>query len=844
LQLRSTERGIRSCGTTTGETVQLEKYLSSVEKPGRYVGSEFNSVVKDHKNIGVAIALCYPDLYEIGMSNYGMQILYHLINKRDDALCERVFAMWTDCEAVMRKHRIPIVSLETGTPLTEFDIIGFSLEYELTFTNMLSILNLAGIAFLAERRDENDPLIIGGGTAVYNPEPVAPFFDAVVIGEGEEVIGKMLDVIRDLKEKHGTRMEMLKALNTISGVYVPLLHGKENVVKRQYVRALKSDLYPTAPVVPYVSITHDRFTVEIMRGCTQGCRFCQAGFLSRPLRELPVEDIVDIATRGIKKTGWDEVSLLSLSSSDHTRICEIIDGLQSSLSHTAISLPSLRGDSITEVFARSFKGVHRSTLTIAPEAGSEKLRKSLNKDISDDAILNSCEVALKHGWKKLKLYFMIGLPNETSMDIESIIELVKRIRKVTGRMALKISISPFVPKPHTPFERMAQDSVTLLKEKEHCIRSGLERQRIDISWRNPAVSFLEAVFSRGDRSLAKVIETAWRMGSRFEEWSEEFDFHIWEQAFEEAGGDPERFRTSMSGELPWAFIDTGLKRAFLESEREKASEGVVTPNCARSKCTGCGVCDEEERRRIESMEVPGVQVETAQFGRRKRKRMVVSPLSKKRIRVRFSKSGVLRFISHLDTLRLITRAIRRAQINVAYSKGYRKRPRIAFGPPISIGTTAAREYFDLLFEQQFSGNVVTLLNDVLPELLRIHEAAPVFVKSPALSVIISLMRYRVGPMNISDEQIRALVAREEIVVRRRKNGNEIEVDIRPFIHSIERDGQYLVISVRFLPEGSARLDEVLSCLDVSPLNEIKKERIALLAEKEGVFVDPLDFGHS
>ncbi len=823
--------------------MKLEKYLCSVEKPARYIGSEYNSIIKEHRDVDVSVVLCYPDLYEIGMSNYGMHILYSLINRRDDALCERAFAAWTDCEEVMRSHHIQMVSLESATPLSAFDIIGFSLEYELTFSNMLSMLDLCAIPLFAEQRGESDPIVIGGGTAVYNPEPIAPFLDAVVIGEGEEIIGEIIDTVKDLKQHHATRKEMLKALACLDGVYVPLLHEEGRVVKRRYIRDLNPDLYPTEQVVPYISITHDRFTVEIMRGCTQGCRFCQAGFLTRPVRELPVSAIVDIATTGIRKTGWEEVSLLSLSASDHSRIREIIAGLQAHLSHTTISLPSLRGDSITEDFAEALKGVHRTTLTLAPEAGNERLRRRLNKDISDDDILNSCEVAQKHGWRKLKLYFMIGLPNETSMDIESIIDFVKRIRRATGRMALKVSIAPFVPKPHTPFERVAQDSLRLLKEKGQCIRNGLERQRVDISWRNPSVSFLEAVFSRGDRSLARVIETAWNMGSRFEEWSEEFDFNIWKRAFEETRIDPDAFRTSLTGKLPWSFIDTGVDRAYLEEEYRKAEAGGTTPNCISSGCTGCGVCDREERERIEH---PPVRVRTSRdtfYGRKRRKKIVVSPLSRRRIRVRFSKSGELRFISHLDTIRLITRAIRRAQINVAYTKGYRKRPRIAFGPPLSIGMTAAREYFDLLFEQSFSGNIVSLLNSVLPEQLHLEQAAPVFIKSPSLSASISLLKYRVGPMDVPEEQIKAVIAKKEIMVKRVKDGDEVPFDIRPFIHSIEKSGHYLDIGIRFFPEGSARLDEVLSCFDASPSNEIKKKRIAVLSMKDGRFVDPLDSTH-
>jgi radical SAM family uncharacterized protein/radical SAM-linked protein len=821
--------------------MQLEHYLCSVTKPGRYVDCEYNAVIKDHREVEVSIALCYPDLYEIGMSNYGINILYNIINGRDDALCERVFAVWTDCESVMRAHQLPMVSLETGTPLSDFDILGFSLEYELTYTNMLTVLDLAGIPLRAEQRSGRDPLVIGGGTAVYNPEPIAPFLDAVVIGEGEEVIGEIIDLVKELKRGGVTRNEVLRMLGAIPGVYVPAVHDGEIPVKRRYIRELKGNMYPSAPVVPYIAITHDRLTVEIMRGCTQGCRFCQAGFLTRPVREVPLDDIVERAVTGIKRTGWEEVSLLSLSASDHTRILQIIEALQSKLTNTAISLPSLRGDSITEDFASAVKAVRRSSLTLAPEAGREELRRSMNKDISDDAILSSCEVAMKHGWKKLKLYFMIGLPFETSMDVESIVELVRKIRGITGRMALKISISPFVPKPHTPFERFPQDSLYLLKEKERCIRQGLEKQRIEVSWRNPEVSFLEAVFSRGDRSLAEVIETAWRMGSRFEEWSEVFDFGIWQKAFDTCGIEPDNFRRALKGSLPWSYIDTGVDREYLKKEVQKAEERVVTENCAQSGCRNCGVCDIEGRRKIEKKRVRVMQGSTPEYGRKRRKVTQVSPLSKKRIRVRYSKMGKLRFISHLDTIRLITRAIRRAQIHVAYTQGYRRRPRVAFGPPLPIGVTARSEYFDMLFEQPFSGDIAALLNGALPDLLRIQEAVPVFIKSPSLSKIISLLKYRVGPVEVSEERIRGFLAREKIPIMRTKDGEEVEIDIRPFIHSIERNGEHLDIGIRFLPEGSLRLDELLACFGVPLQDDLMKERVALQAEKGGVFVDPLKF---
>lgn len=822
--------------------LNFERYLSSVIRPGRYIGRELNAILKDHRSVDVTIALCYPDLYEIGMSNYGISILYNIINRRNDALCERVYAVWTDFEHLLRQHRIPIVSLETGTELSQFDIIGFSLEYELTYTNMINILDLAGIPIYSRMRGEKDPIVIAGGTAMFNPEPVADFLDVVVVGEGEEVIEEIIDVFKSLKAKYSERKEILEALKSIPGVYVPSLHSEDDVVKRRYVKELTKENYPSSPVVPYIPVTHDRLTVEIMRGCTQGCRFCQAGFISRPVRELPVDDIMSIASSGIRNTGWDEVSLLSLSASEHTRIHNIIQVLKSRLVNTSISLPSLRGDAITQEFADALKDVRRSSLTLAPEAGTERLRRVINKNITDDAILNSCEVAVKNGWQKLKLYFMIGLPTETSMDIEGIIEFVKKIRKITGRSALKISISPFVPKPHTPFQRMAQDSQELIREKENFIIHEFDKKRIEFNWRRPEVSFLEAILSRGTRSLSKVIETAWKMGSRFEEWSEEFDFTIWENAFNNTGIDPYKFTTSLKGvKLPWTFIDTGVKDIFLEREEDRALSGEGTLNCMKFSCYDCGVCDEEELKRMSRITLESPKEYTSQFGRRKRKSVIFAPLSKKRIRVKFSKTGHLRFISHLDTIRLIVRAVRRTNINVAYTKGFRKRPRIAFGPPLPVGVSGTKEYFDLFFDQPFSGDLKSMLNKVLPEGLHILDVKTTFIKSPSISKIVSLLHYKVGPIKIPEEKIAEFLNKENIIVKRKREGEEFEFDIRPFVHSMTKHNDDIDILIKFLPQGSVKIDEILSFFNIHKLNDITIERIEMFGEKDGELIDPFNY---
>ena len=818
----------------------FEKYLTSVIKPGRYIGGELNSVVKDHNSVDVRIVLSYPDLYEIGMSNYGMRILYNIINKRDDALCERVFAVWKDAEGILRKHNIPLFSLETKTPLNKFDIVAFSLEYELTYTNMINMLDLANIPIYSQMRKEEDPIVIAGGTATYNPLPVADFLDAVVIGEGEDVIGEIIDMFKKLKRKKARRKEILEGLQNIPGVFVPMLNSSKNSVIKRYVTQLKKENYPLSPVVPYIAITHDRLTVEIMRGCTQGCRFCQEGFVSRPRRELPINDVVSIAAAGIKKTGWEEVSLLSLSASDHTMINLLIDALKSKLPNTTISLPSLRGDAITEDFAQVLKNVKRTSITLAAEAGTERLRRVINKNITDDALLNSCEVAVKNGWQKIKLYFMIGLPQETSMDIEAITELVRRLARVSGNAVLKISISPFVPKPHTPFQRFAQDSLELMKEKERYLRDKLNKRRIELSWRRPEVSFLEAVFSRGTEVLSKVIENAWRMGSRFEEWSEEFNFDIWEEAFNKSGIDPFSFTNKWEDrELPWDFIDTGLREEFLLEEAEKSLKEEVSPDCMETTCYNCGVCDAEALSFYRKRRIKDVGELVPHFGRRKKKNVIIPTLSKKRIRVMFSKTGSLKFISHLDTIRVITRAIRRSGIKIAYTKGFRKRPKIAFGPPLPLGVSGEKEYFDLFFEVPFAGDVVSIMNKVLPEGIKILDAKPVFIKDPSISKIVSLLKYRISPLQVDRKMVEKIMRSEHILVTRQRGNDNIEIDIRPYIHSLVNGDDHVDVLVRFLPEGSIRIEELFSLLGIEKGEVLTVDRVGIYAEQEGELVELL-----
>jgi radical SAM family uncharacterized protein/radical SAM-linked protein len=813
--------------------LKTKSSLSSLIRPGRYTDGEINVITKSHESVDVKFALCYPDLYEIGMSNYGIHILYNVINRREDALCERVFAVWGDYEGLLRRKEYPLLSLESGTKLSEFDIIGFSLEYELTYTNMLNMLDLAHIPIYSEMRDGKNPLVMAGGTAMFNPEPVANFLDCIVIGEGEEVVGEIIDVVKILKSRNANRRETLKALKTISGVYVPSLKSENEIIQKRYVKELRKEMYPYFPIVPYIPITHDRLTVEIMRGCTQGCRFCQAGFVTRPLREVPIEDIMDVASNGIRNTGWEDISFLSLSITGYSRLYEIIQELKSRFPKTSISLPSLRGDAVTQDFADALTGVRKGSLTIAPEAGSERLRAVINKNISDDEILNSCEVAMKNGWRKLKLYFMVGLPTETSEDVHSIIELVKRIRKIVGRRALKISLSPFVPKPHTPFQLVAQDSLQLIREKEKYIVEELNAKGIDLNWRNPEVSFLEAVFSRGSREVAKVIEEAWNRGSRFEEWSEEFDYSIWESAFEKTGVDPGNYVKSLEKEqLVWNFVDAGVAPKYLLKEKNRAME---------SKATVKGRVVYESNNKREGIKFGSIEgEEITKFGRKKKRKRTSSPMSKRRIRVRFSKVGSLIFISHLDTIRLISRAIRRAGIDIAYTKGFRKRPRISFGPPLPMFVSGRMECFDLYFDEPITENIKEKLNNNLPEELVIKDVKQIFIKAPSISKIVKLLHYRIEPVDFEIEKVHRFLNREHIVIYREKKNKRVEINIRPFIESMELNNSTLDMMIKFLPSGSVRLEEVLSFFDVD-IADVSIERVSMYAYKQGKKVDPFDY---
>ena len=582
--------------------------LHQVTKPARYTGGEWNAAIKDWGKTDIKFALCYPDLYEIGMSNMALPILYDILNREKDALAERVFAPWVDMEAAMRAAGIPLLSLESKHQIKDFDIIGFSLDYELTYTNVLNILDLGQIPVLAAERNDSHPLIIAGGSSVLNPEPMADFIDFFVIGEGEEILPELLNALREWKKNRAAKKELLKQVAQIPGVYVPGLYRVEYqtdgvvksitptapeakaVIQRRIVAKLPPPV--TKPVVPYIEVVHDRGAVEIQRGCTRGCRFCQAGIIYRPLRRRPQEEVIKAAGEIIANCGYNDISLVSLSTSDYPGIEELVKSLVHDYPEITLSLPSLRIDSFSVKLMESLPR-RKSGLTFAPEAGSERLRRIINKGASEEEILKTAGAAFARGWRSLKLYFMLGLPTETVEDIEEIVRLVDKIRAAgKGMPRVRVSLSTFIPKPHTPFQWVAQESEEKLNEKHELLKRGLRRKGGQVSWQEPRVSRLEAVLSRGDRRLGRVIYDAWKRGAKFDAWDECFDEERWRRAFASSGLEADfyaRRERPLDEHLPWAHIDVGVSPEFLKREYQRAKEGKETPDCRTQACNACGL---------------------------------------------------------------------------------------------------------------------------------------------------------------------------------------------------------------------------------------------------------------
>ncbi len=607
--------------------------LKSVEKPSRYTGNEWNSIVKDPKSVDIRFAFCFPDTYEIGMSHLGMKILYHLLNEREDCYCERVFAPWTDMEAKMREKNIPLYSLESKDAIKDFDFVGFTLQYEMSYSNIVNMLDLAGIPLTSEARGEGDAFICAGGPCAYTPEPLADIIDFFMMGEGEELINDVMDVYGTWKSSGQPRIAFLEEIAKIEGVYVPSFYNFEYKedgtinsfvplkpqypvkIRKRIIKDLDKVYYPDKIVVPYTDIVHDRIMLEVFRGCIRGCRFCQAGFIYRPVREKSHERLIELAKKLEESTGYEEISLTSLSTSDYSELDELTSELINEMDErkVGLSLPSLRLDSFSLDLMQKAQKVRKSGLTFAPEAGTQRLRDVINKGIQEEDLLNAVTLAFNGGWSSVKLYFMLGLPTETFEDVEGIADLAYKVVTAYKKVPLEkrgkslnvtISTATFVPKAFTPFQWEPQDSRDNVSEKQMFLKDKIRSKQVTYNYHENKLSFLEAVFARGDRRLGKVLLKAWELGCKFDGWGEHFKYDIWMKAFEECGVDPYFYATrkrEYDEILPWDHIDVGVSKKFLINENKKAQEGKITPNC-KTDCSGCGatafesgICGEREK---------------------------------------------------------------------------------------------------------------------------------------------------------------------------------------------------------------------------------------------------------
>ena len=601
-----------------------DEILMKIEKPARYIGGEVNSVYKDKESVDIRFAMCFPDVYEIGMSHLGMKILYDMFNRRDDVWCERVFSPWIDLDKMMKEEKIPLFALESQEPVRDFDFLGITIQYEMCYTNILQILELSGIPFDATDRTWEDPIVIGGGPCVYNPEPLADFFDLFYIGEGETVYDRLFDVYKEIRRKGGSRKEFLEAAAEIEGIYVPAfyevtyqedgtiqdfypvnVHAKP-VITKQVVMNMDEITYPEKPVVPFIKVTQDRVVLEIMRGCIRGCRFCQAGMVYRPTRERSVEQLKKYAYSMLKSTGHEEISLSSLSSSDYSQLKELVEFLIEEFQGKGIniSLPSLRIDAFSLDVMEKVQDIRKSSLTFAPEAGSQRMRNVINKGLTEEMILEGAGEAFEGGWNKVKLYFMLGLPSETEEDMKAIPELADKIARRyyeipkdqrNGKCQITTSTSFFIPKPFTPFQwaKMYTNEEYIAKAAvvKHAFQEQLNRKSLKYHWHDAEVTVLEGVLARGDRRVGRVIREAYRLGCLYDSWGDLFDNDKWMQAFENTGVDIGFYNLrerSLDETFPWDFIDIGVTKQFLKKEWERAVNAQVTPNC-RMQCSGCGV---------------------------------------------------------------------------------------------------------------------------------------------------------------------------------------------------------------------------------------------------------------
>jgi radical SAM family uncharacterized protein/radical SAM-linked protein len=810
----------------------LEQILPCVEKPGRYIGNEFNVQRKNWQKVQAAIVLAFPDLYDLGMSYYGFQILYHCLNREPDIVAERVYAPWPDFEKQLRQHRIPLYALESRHPLSDFDVVGFSLTFELGYTNVLNMLDLAGISLRACNRQKADPYVIAGGGACYNPEPVAAFFDCFIIGDAEEILPDIVRCLADGRRKERPRREVLRELALrFEGVYVPELytyHPEDSVahplnpavperIKALRVTELLPTYYPDRPLIPLIEITQDRLVVEIMRGCTRGCRFCQAGMIYRPVRERSVDDLTGQIERSLSGNGHPDISLLSLSSSDYQGLRAVVEQTEQKMQAAQLSwaFPSLRLNSFSESLARIASRGHKSGLTFAPEAGSQRLRNVINKNITEEELFQAVEIALRNGWRLLKLYFMVGLPTETQDDLQAIVDLSARLQSVSQRcLMLNVTLSTFIPKPFTPFQWEPQDAVDTVQAKLDFIKPLLKQQKhIKVMARDPRTSRLEGIMSRGDRHLADAIEAAWQAGARFDAWKDCFNADLWDQVFKEQKIVTDNYLNAREIDkyLPWELIDGRISRDFLLEERQKAYRGESTPDC-RLGCTGCGVCEPR-----------GLAMQIKTLGSNKTEDTEAqdsgAELAKDfyRYRLQYEKKAPVRFTSHLDVIRIFQRVLQGSGLRLVYTQGYHRKPKISAGFPLPFGYTSVAEYMDVTLMSP-AEHLKEQLNAYLPNGFRLISAELISAQKCALFTSVVGFEYRVDferelPSTLQSQVLQVLQVQSLLIERCNKAGQR-QLDIRPYIQSIKVNQKLLKLHLKVFQGKTVRMDEILRLLQL------------------------------